>query len=405
MENFKELYTVCKETSAITLKVVDEFLSYYSAQREGLNFKMDQQLKRFLPVINGMEKSWLYLIKSQYIVHCIFKKNGFIKKYLQHAAIKQLPLQHRSFLEQQSAVPWRFSFSRITAKPETDFYEMEDVYTGESYLLYSPSVSLILAKDSVSLWLCLIAFNGSCWQTYGPLISFASFGPDDIFFFATELNAAIETDEALLADIENNPFPYLMLISGSMYPLTIHGKDEILQVSSENAVQSFDSSELKKNFKIEYAEAVYRISFGAWSDAPHFAIAYYLEEQQHLQIRSMTDRGFQALVTALNRHGFGLPTEPDIRVKISMLVSIKHILGKDIQLNPYEELFKIEPEPAAKEEIDKLNHLFALALPIINARQEPDIQALAKEAGVDEATARELLKDILRKFNQLQRKR
>ena len=405
MENFKELYTVCKETSAITFKVVDEFLLYYSAQREGLNLKMDQQLKRFLPVINGMEQSWLNLIKSQYIGHCIFKKDGFIKKYLQHAAIKELPLQQRSFLAQQSAIPWRFSFSRITAKPETDFFEMEDVYTRERYLLYSPSVSQILSEGAVSLWLCLIGFNGSCWQTYGPLISFAGFGPDDIFFFATELNAAIETDEALVADIENNPFPYLMLISGSRYPLTIHGKDEILQVTAEHSLQSFDNTELKKDFKIEYAGTVYRISLRAWSDAPHFAQAYYAEEDQQLLITALTDRGFLALVTALNQHGFGLPTEPDIRVKLSMLVSIKHILGKEIQLNPYEELFKIEPEPAAQEEMDKLNHLFALVLPIINAGGEPDIRTLAKEAGVDETTARELLKDVLKKFDQLQRKK
>ncbi len=405
MEDFKELLKICKDSSAILGKVVDEFLLYYSAHREGLDKEMDHRIAPFRQVTKSFEKSWLNMIKAQYISHRIFKKNGFIKKYLQHAAIKELPPQQRNFLKQQSEMPWRYSFSTIIGNPETDFYEMKEAFTGESYLLYSPSVSQILSKGPVSLWFCLIGFNGACWQTYGPLVSFASFGPDDIFFFATELNGAVVTDEALLTDLENNPLPYIMLICGSMYPFTVHGKDKILQVFAEQFLNSFDSSNLKKDFKIEYAGNVYRISFGDWSDAPHFAQAYYAEEEQRLLISALTDRGFHALVTALNRHGFTLSTEPDIRVQLSMLFSAKHILGKDIQLNPYEDLFKIEPEPAAQEQINKLNHLFELALPIINAGQQPDIKALAKEAGVDEATARELLKDILDRFDQLKRKK
>jgi hypothetical protein len=52
-------------------------------------------------------------------------------------------------------------------------------------------------------------FNGACWQTFGPVVPFRSFQPDDIFFFATELNLFIETEEDLMADVEENPFPYL----------------------------------------------------------------------------------------------------------------------------------------------------------------------------------------------------
>ncbi len=121
-------------------------------------------------------------------------------------------------------------------------------------------------------------------------------------------------------------------------------------------------------------------------------------------LSSLTDRGFDALVAKLNKYAFGLETEPDIRVHLSMLVSIKHILGKKIQLNPYEEVFKIEPTPEAQDEMDKLNRLLALALPVINAGREPDFRALAKEAGVDEETARELLKIAIDRINMLKRK-
>ena len=45
--------------------------------------------------------------------------------------------------------------------------------------------------------------------------------------------------------------------------------------------------------------------------------------------------------------------------------------------------------------------LLGLALPVINAGQELDFRALAKEAGVDEETARELLQHTLKSINKL----
>lgn len=401
MANFNELRMVCKEASAVSGKVVDEFLLYYAAQREGLNKEMDQRLLPYRQVTKGFDKSWINLIKAQYIGHRIFKRNGFIKKYLNHAAIKELPPEQRMFLELQAAIPWRYSFSMIIDNSATDFYEMEDVFTEETYLIYSPSISQILSKEQVLLWFNLIGFNGSCWQTYGPVNSFSSFGPDDIFYFATELNPTIETDEALMADFENNPIPYLMLISGSRYPVTIHGKDEILQVFAEQNLESFDGSEIKKEFKVKYARGIYRLGIEPWSEPPHFAQAFYVEEQKKLVLSSLTDRGFDALVAKLIQYGFGLRAEPDVRVRLQMLISIKHILGKEVRLNPYEDVFKIEPGPEVQDKTDKLNRLLGLALPVINAGQELDFRALAKEAGVDEETARELLQHTLKSINKL----
>jgi hypothetical protein len=60
----------------------------------------------------------------------------------------------------------------------------------------------------------------------------------------------IETEEDLIADVEENPFPYLMLISASRYPFTIHGEDEILQLIAEHRLEVFDSGGLKKDFKL-----------------------------------------------------------------------------------------------------------------------------------------------------------
>lgn len=397
MVDYNEIRAFCKQSSSITRGVLDEFLLYYAAQRESLDKEMDQRLLPFRHVIKGLGNEWINLIKAQYIGHRIFKKNGFIKKYLNHVAIKELLPHQRNFLEQQSVIPWKYSFSRITGNPAPDFYEMEDAFTEESYLIFSPSITQILSKERILLWFNLIGFNGACWETYGPVSGFSSFESDDIFFFATELNPTIDSDEALMADVENNPMPYLMLICGSRYPLTMHGEEEILQVITEQSLEVFDTSEIKKEFKVGYARGVYRLEIEPWSEPPHLAQAFYDEDQKKLVLNSFTDRGFNALVSKLNKYGLRLPTAPDIRVRLQMLICIKHILGKEIQLNPYEALFNIEPDLATKHEMEKLNRLLALALPEINAGREPDFRTLAKEVGVEEETAKELLKHVLNK--------
>ena len=404
MHNYDSLRAVCNESNALSRTVIDEFLMYYVAQRESLPKELDRQFAPFRLVTKTFQPGWVEMIKAQYIAHRIFKKDGLIKRYLNHAAVKALTPAEQDYLRRQSEFPWRYSYSVITANPAPDFYEMEDVFSWEPYLLYSPSISKTLSEGPVSLWFNLIGFNGACWQTFGPVISFRGFEPDDIFFFGTEINPKIATEEDLIADVERNPIPYTMLISGSQYPSIMNGKDQILQLTAEHQIESFDTNGLRTEFTIEYSQGIYRLKFGSWAEPPHFAAAYYVEEDHRLLLTSLTNRGFQALVARLNKHGLALWTEPDIRVNLSMLTCIKTILGKDLQLNPYEKYFTVKPNPSEQDSLNKLNRLLSLALPFINSGQEPDVEALANKAGVDEETARELLTNSIKKMKILQKK-
>jgi hypothetical protein len=401
MTDFRYALNKCKETSRLSTIVVDEFLMNYAAHKEGMVKEMDRSLARFKGVTRKLQPRWINLIKAQYIVHRIFREGGLLKKYLHHAAVKALPEEQQIFLQLQIGVPWRYSYSVITANPETDFYEMEDVFNGELFLLFSPSVTQTLSENPVSLWFNLIAFNGVCFQTFGPVLPFKSFEPDDIFFFATELNPDIESEEDLMKDVEENPFPYLMLMSASNYPVTKHGEDEILHLVAEHMINEFDNGGLRKDFTIEYAEGIYRIKHRDWNEPPHLAAAYYIEELNTLFLSSMTDRGFIGLVTKLNKYKLKLPEEPDIRVHLHVLIALKDILGKDLKLDPYEKYFEHRSTVTEQEEMDKLNRLLSLALPFVNAGQHPDVEALAKEAGVDIETARELLSHSLGRINKL----
>ncbi|MDO9579181.1 MAG: hypothetical protein Q7J06_01225, partial [Bacteroidales bacterium] len=240
-----------------------------------------------------------------------------------------------------------------------------------------------------------------CWQSYGPIGAYSSFEPDDIFFFATELKPDIEDEQDLLASLEHNPIPYMMLLSGANTPLIYNKEDQLVNVMAEYELDEINTKSLTKSFKTEYNKGVYRLSLKNWSGPPHFSQAYFDEDKKIILLSSMTDRGFKALAEGLNEYGYNFSADPFLRVNLSMISAASDILKRKIRLIEYEDLFSKETSPPDQENLDKLNTLLILVLPDINAGREPDIKALAVKAGVDIKTARGLIRQIMKKFNDM----
>lgn len=405
MENFNALINTCKANSAMFSNVVEELLLKSVVNHKKLASEINTRLAHYQHIIKEFEDGWINLFQMQYIVHSICKKDGLIKNYLKHSAVQQLTQNEYNYLNQLASRPWKFSFSIIARRSAEHFFEMEDVFTGESFLLYSPGVADILKDRYIMLWFNLIGYNGECWQSYGPIAAYSSFQPDDIYFFATELhpNKWLETGDDLMADIETNPVPYMMLLSGSAYPATLQNNDLILQVAAEYDIDSFNTKALNKDFKIEYNSNVYKLSLKRWNDYPHFSEAFYDEKKKTLLLYAMTDRGFSELVKRLNGFGYNFSTEPDIRVGMSMIITAEKILKKKILLNNYDPLFEKEQPEQDKKNIEGLNNLLAMAISEINAGRAPDIKLLAQIAGVDEETAGTILKQVTDKFDSMKK--
>jgi hypothetical protein len=403
MPDYNHLLDRCSYVNKISTTLIDEFLVYYAVKCDKVDREFETRISRFREIEKEMPSNWKGLIKAQYIGQRIFKEGGLIHKYLNSAAIKARNTEEQEYLRTMAAYPWRFSFSEIRANPASDFYEMEDVFTGEVFLLYSPSITRTLSDQPVLLWFNLIGYNGSCWQTYGPVISFQSFSSDDIFFYATELNSAIESDADLLADLDDNPVRYMVLACGSNYPLVVQQDYEVVQVTGEGTYTGFDVQALRKDSLVEYAEGVFKLSHEVWSERPHFAEAYYEEASGKVLLFALTDRGYRELSGLLISHGMEIPTEPDIRLHIPMGIVIKKALKRTLDLNPYSRLFETRTSPESEEQMSKLNRFLALALPYINSGRQPDITALAKEAGVDAELAGEMLQTAMGRINELRK--
>lgn len=404
--DFGKLLSACEKSSEMFSRLVEGFLFNKIVNIGKFNIEINARFKPYKHLFNEIEGNWIDLIMTQYLAHTILKKNGLIQSYLNHSAVKQLKQADLDYFHDLYKNPWRFSFSIITGYPHENFFEMEDVFTGDSFLLYSPGVTEILHERSVALWFNLIGYNGLCWQSYGPISAYQSFTPDDIYFFATELHRSrpIETDEDVLADVENDPAPYMMLFCGSAYPLTVHNNDPIVQAIAEYDIDTFSTKDLRKDFTIAYANNIYQLLLKRWSGHPHFCSAYYDENRKVLFLFSMTDRGFHTLAERLNKAGFNLFPDPDIRVTIAMSTTAGHILNKDIILNEYEDLFAKEQPAVDTEHINKLNALLEMALPDLNSGRKPDLKKLALHSGLDEESVESLLKHVYEKINNMKKR-
>lgn len=324
------------------------------------------------------------MVMAQFIGHEIFKEDGLIKRYINHSGLDHLLDEEMAFLEFQAENPWRFSFAEIVGQPAEYFFEMTDVFTGETYLLFSPGLSDILASQEISLCFNLISYNGKCWQTFGPIAAYRSFEPPDIRFFATQVNRGrwFEDDRELMEFVESKPVPFMHLIAGALAPRAFHIDDQIVHVTAEYLDDSFDGELFKDRFKVEYSNGVYKLSQEGWNMFPHFTAVYYNEKEELLFLYSMTDRGFRYLVRQLNQCGYELSFQPDFRVNTGMVQLTRDILKKEITMNAYGSLFSSESPEGNSGHLGDINMLISGMVPILNAGKKPDLKMMSSTYGV-----------------------
>ncbi|HVZ57838.1 MAG TPA: hypothetical protein VG870_14360 [Chitinophagaceae bacterium] len=393
--DYPDIKAHCEATTELSRSVIDDYLIYYAAAREGLEPKMEAQLKKYRKAARNIPASYINYLKSEYIAHQVFRKSGFITKYLDLPAIRSLPTAQYEFLAYQASHPWRFSFAEIINKPAEAFFTMLDLMTGDSYLLYSPGMLATENEYHPRSWFLLITFNGQCWQTFGLIIPFRGFQADDLFFFATELNPGITDEGDLMQEVDRNPFPFFLLLAFANIPQIVTRGYPSLIHQSADILTSFSTVDLAADFSLSWHKDVYRLASRTHGEFPHYAVAYFQEKKRELLRTAMTETGFAHLTGLLARAGFPMHPEADLVVSPSMLSAAEKILDKTILLNPYEKLFLTNKKEENEEPLNRINHFLALALPYYNEKTEPDLRELAGESGISLEMAVELWEKVM----------
>jgi hypothetical protein len=395
--DYDELKNICITHSDKTADLID-MLIHYAAEYDQLDKKLNQQLSKYKHITRKLEKSAVPLYKAQYICHRIFKKDGLIKKYLKHSAFKNLKEAERGFLEYWADHPWRFSFSVLQSQPANMFFEMYDVFTGDSFLLYSPGTMDTLKEQTVILWFNLIAFNGSCWQSYGPICGYSGFEPDDLQFYTSllEPDKWPLSSRDIITSIENNPLPYFMIWYAALFPLTYNKEHQIIGMTAEYEYDDLSMDKMGAYFEIDSVGKIYRLRLKDWNEVPHFAVAYFDENKKILKLSALTEAGFLQLIKVLIHIGYDLSYDPDFRINFTMITAAKEILKKDFKVDPYDHLFHKKVSQSEQKSLDKINGLMGLLVPEINAGRVPDVEAMARQAGVSVETARQIADQLMK---------
>ena len=111
-----------------------------------------------------------------------------------------------------------------------------------------------------------------------------------------------------------------------------------------------------------------------------------------------TYKAYEETDSILRRHGYVLQEDPEVRIHLSIVNAIQDILKKKIELNPFAGLFEITPNPEESQGIEGLNVFLSLVLPYINNGTKPDIDALARQAGIDPELAADIYGNTMDKW-------
>jgi hypothetical protein len=240
----------------------------------------------------------------------------------------------------------------------------------------------------------LISFNGSCWETYGPLSYLKSMLPEDLLFFSRQIKPDIDFVNEIPELIDKDPFPFMMLWRGGEFPLSTHGDDLLLFNKSEYHEEKFEPENLGDKFTIFNKYPVYKIDLNDWNSHPHFAHCFYHAKKKRLILMAMTNKGYDALVKTLSESGIILPEHPDIRATMNMILIAQEVFKTKFELSPYEKCFSEPIGPEKQVILDKTNTFIKRFLEYHNKGIPCDIKLLAAAAGIDEEFAHQIVKQL-----------
>jgi hypothetical protein len=406
MPDFAKIKSHCDNSSRILKSVVDDFLLYYVGENEGQIKRIGQEFRQFREILRKTKEDWIRSLISQLLAFELFKKDGRACRLFNHPLVQKRSQEELEYLKFQIDYPWRFSFCSIENYLLHDFYMMKDVINDERFLLYSPGISEsnIEAGHELPLWFILIGFNGECYQTYGPLAYYKGIQPFDLFFFAKQIQPDILFLNEVQKVIESNPIPFSMLFfAGAEIPVTCHKKDMLVFNKSEFHVENFSLDKYNDDFLIEKKHPIYQLSLKRWHSFPHFAKCFYHAKRNLFIITSMTLRGYDSLISALNKQGNEFPLSPEILATPSMLHIAKKVLNVDVDMSPYEKHFAKTATPAEQKELDKINAFLKSLIPKLNNNEDYDISELAKKAGIEISDAERIAENMIKSISRMPR--
>ena len=258
--------------------------------------------------------------------------------------------------------PWRFAVYTIAEDLGDDLLEGAELEIGpsghadwspETFLLYSPATARP-AREGRRLFLALLWPNGECFQTYGPVIPFLGFEPEDFAFLARELAATPRTrgravqavrvdasasDLSLARSMMNDPIPYLALMRFSETPPVVNRESPVVYCNGWAELPGGDPPTIAAALRtsgelvagVARTDRVARILLGQGSPM-HDPIVYYDGATARIHIAALTEAAYERARRALEPL-VALPDRPQRRCTLPMRLACEKILQGESEVD------------------------------------------------------------------------
>jgi len=391
--DFKALEDFCNKNRLAGDRVLD-WIMYYGADKNKLAKQYDLKEKELKHVFSKLDPVTLGKIKTQYITFEIFKEDGLIHKYLNHAAVKNLAKTDYDILKEASRFPYKYVFVDVLESPAPDFYKVQNVFTDEVMLVYSPGMTHDVKR--AGMFFLLVYNNGQCYQTFGPMGGFMGFDADDVHCYATEWEPDLQSDLELSAYIQKNPLKFSALLAYSNLPFTAHKEHVVVETITFADAGKLNQQKLKKYFTNENIGGLSRYTHKKYGEFPHFATLYHDLPEEELVLVAMTEKGHEELVKSVLEMGVELPVKISLRIHSSMRLAMEEVFRREIAFHPYEGIFDVA-DPSEKDKLAPINEFLSLMIEQVNVNKKPDLKKLSEKCGIDLQTANDLYKMVLEK--------
>lgn len=384
MLDYREIKINAEKHIQISNTLYVQLIKDHVLYKEKLKEPIEGLFKRYPIISEKIKDAYSFeLFFSCMIMQKVFRKNGLIHKLIKHENFRSRSSDEKEILRHYLNQPCVFRHCIIKNIPKPDFFEMIDSFTGEEFLVYSPSMTKTYQMNkNPKSWLLLVFDNGLCKHTFGPVLGLKYFGADDFYFLASELNKNIESDEDVWNEINLNPFPFLNFSVLASIHREKESDEEIANYFSIYTDIDLDIERLSEKFQFYRKENQFKFILKGQEKETFNCIGYYDESEHTLYLSALLKRAYVDFIEELRK--FNTEISPDYHMKLNILLTsnISKLLGYEVGLHPMDLTFN----PRVKEEDNvfiKFNHFMHEAVELRNRGIEPNIMQLSIKHDLD----------------------
>lgn len=389
--NFDEIVAVCNVFSEFIRTYIDEFFCnwYWKEIDDTENFISFMITK--MPSIQEMPKGWIGHILNDYAFWRVFGRDALVNDVLKRYKLNLNEINSH-ILNEFIETPVFYMLFAVEEDYKNHFLLIRDLETNEPELLYSRGVSMMRKEDKL-FFICLVFYNGICYQTYGLIHGFRYLSPYDLHFYASLLPGLYDDEEYPLDFISKDARYIYFLDTKSEIPAQGTKKNHIIHISwSVHKVLDFNPALDDKKWNISEIKSKLILK-------PKFAIdqpvdIYYIRNKKRLIIHAITEEDHDLILNKLSSY-FKLKTNESWSISPQIYFLAQELFDYELPIDKYriddqnlsslqtEEILLTDPNTADTDDIDNnFNQACKILIHAFNYGDHVDFEKLSNQVNI-----------------------